>query len=520
MEEDHEKTGGIDAVAHLASHEDHQQTRMQAIKQNPWAFAWCMYAVWMTIVVSFENQASGIVIGIPQFRKDFGYLVEGGTYVIPAQWQAAFSAGPVASTAIGALTAGFFADLLGRKKTVMAFLAVSFGSITMEFVSTTNALFFAGKFVNGLAVGVLAAICPTYVGEISPLAIRGLLTCLIALAYTIGPLTASLILNSTGTMETRWAYRAVFCAQYGFAGIAALFVVFMPESPWWLCSRGEDQKALRSLARLGYTENGEGEKRLAVIKFTLEQVKRETEGATYLECFRKSNLRRTIISIAPLSIQALGGVIFIAGYSTYYFQLAGFSTAFSFQLFVVLQVVSMVGNICSWFVIDRVGRRNLTLWGVAVLTIILMLAGGLATVGTVPALKGCIAFMVVYGFFYNISIGSTAYTILTENATSRLRIKTIAIGIAVQNSWYTMWNLVLPYLFNPDKANLGAKISFIFGGMSVLSCIYVYFYQPETTGRSYEELDEMYMKHVPARAFRTFVTEAQRQGQEASKDEE
>jgi len=67
------------------------------------------------------------------------------------------------------LTAGFFADLLGRKKTVMAFLAVSFGSITMEFVSTTNSLFFAGKFVNGLAVGVLAAICPTYVGEISPL---------------------------------------------------------------------------------------------------------------------------------------------------------------------------------------------------------------------------------------------------------------------------------------------------------------------------------------------------------------
>jgi len=54
----------------------------------------------------------------------------------------------------------------------------------------------------------------------------------------------------------------------------------------------------------------------------------------------------------------------------------------------------------------------------------------------------------------------------------------------------------------------------------VLSCIYVYFYQPETAGRSYEELDEMYMKHVPARAFRTFVTEAQRQGQEVSKEEE
>jgi SP family general alpha glucoside:H+ symporter-like MFS transporter len=53
--------------------------------------------------------------------------------------------------------------------------------------------------------------------------------------------------------------------------------------------------------------------------------------------------------------------------------------------------------------------------------------------------------------------------------------------------------------------------------MSVLSFIYIYFYQPETTGRSYEELDEPYMKHVLARAFKTFVTEEERQGQEASK---
>lgn len=85
-----------DAFAHLTSQEDHQQTKLQAIKQNPWASAWCMFAVWLTLLVSFENQASGIVIGIPQFRKDFGYLAD-GTYVLPAQWQAAFSGGPVAS---------------------------------------------------------------------------------------------------------------------------------------------------------------------------------------------------------------------------------------------------------------------------------------------------------------------------------------------------------------------------------------------------------------------------------------
>lgn len=111
-----------------------------------------------------------------------------------------------------------------------------------------------------------------------------------------------------------------------------------------------------------------------------------------------------------------------------------------------------------WSLIDRIGRRNLTVWGVGLLTLILMLCGDVAAAVIVPSIKACIAFMIVYGFFYNMTIGATAYAILTENATSRLRVKTIAIVVAVQNTWYTLWSLVLPYLFNPDKANLGAKV--------------------------------------------------------------
>ena len=77
--------------------------------------------------------------------------------------------------------------------------------------------------------------------------------------------------------------------------------VCLDRSPWWLVNRGQENKALRSLHRLGYrAETGEDIKRLANIKLTLEAVRHETEGATYLECFRKSNLRRTIVSITPL----------------------------------------------------------------------------------------------------------------------------------------------------------------------------------------------------------------------------
>ncbi|KAL4884539.1 general substrate transporter [Aspergillus karnatakaensis] len=507
--------GAEHQLAHLINQEDHEKSKWQAIKTQPQAFAWCLFAVWTILLVSFENQAGGIVVSIPQFRKDFGSYF-GGDYVLDTTWQAVFSGAPIASMVVGALGSAEIADWIGRRNTLIISLAISYAAVTLEFISTTNEMFFGGKFLNGFAVGAMQAACATYIGEIVPLALRGLMTCLIALAFTLGPFTVSLIVNSEGNVESRWAYRSIFVAQYGFAAIATAFVFFMPESPWWLASKGRDEQALRSLRRLeSSSAHSETLKRLAHIKVTLEEVRRETEGVTYLECFRKSNLRRTIISIAPLVIQQFTGIVFAASYSTYYAQLAGYSTDMSFKLQVIQQVLSMVGNIISWYLVDKVGRRDLTLYGTGVLTVILWVMGGLAVGGTQEQLRGAVAMILLYCFFYNVTIGATAYTCLTETATSRLRIKTIAIGLASANSIGVMWSFVLPYLFNPDRANLGGKLGFIFGGLCFPSIAFIWWFQPETRKRSYEELDEMFMKNVPARKFKDYRTEAQTLGEAA-----
>ena len=138
------------------------------------------------------------------------------------------------------------ADWIGRRLTFAICIALSFVAITLEFVAVDIEVFFGGKIINGFATGALASVCTTYIGEIAPLALRGILTvsdilssmlvsmsniqtqCLIALAYTVGPFTVALIVNSTGNQSTRWSYRAVFCSQYGFAVIAAALWWFMP----------------------------------------------------------------------------------------------------------------------------------------------------------------------------------------------------------------------------------------------------------------------------------------------------
>lgn len=206
------------------------------------------------------------------------------------------------------------------------------------------------------------------------------------------------------------------------------------------------------------------------------------------------------------------GIVFAASYSTYYAQLAGYSTEMSFKLQIIQQVISMIGNIMSWYLIDKVGRRNLTVYGTIVLTVILWVMGGLAVGGSAAELKGCVAMILLYCWLYNVTIGATAYTLLTEVATARLRVKTIAIGLAVQSCFSLMWSFVLPYMFNPDRANLGGKVGFVFGGLSIPCIIFLWWYQPETAGRSYEELDEMFMKKVPARKFKSYVTEAEQRG--------
>lgn len=96
--------GGRDDVApsarlgHVSDQEDHEIGMLESIRRFPWACAWCLYAVWCVICLSFDVQAANAIVGIPQFRKDFGHAYGDGTdYVLPTHWQSAFNAAPVAA---------------------------------------------------------------------------------------------------------------------------------------------------------------------------------------------------------------------------------------------------------------------------------------------------------------------------------------------------------------------------------------------------------------------------------------
>jgi len=109
-----------------------------------------------------------------------------------------------------------------------------------------------------------------------------------------------------------------------------------------------------------------------------------------------------------------------------------------------------------------------------------------------------VAFMAIWAFIYQGTIGSAAWVISSENATSRLRSPTQSLVTITSGLSSCIWSFALPYAINPDQGNLGGKIAFIFGAVMVFSFVFIWFMVPETAGRTFAEIDELYKRGVPA----------------------
>lgn len=146
--------------------QEHQLSPFRAAQKWPCATAWGLYAAYTCLLASFDTQAANMVLGIPQFRKDFGKKFA-GEYVLDANWQSALYGGPIASTVCGTFAAGYLADKFGRKPLMIGAIAASFAAISIEFVATTNMIFFSGKFMNSFVSGMILSVAITYIGEVS-----------------------------------------------------------------------------------------------------------------------------------------------------------------------------------------------------------------------------------------------------------------------------------------------------------------------------------------------------------------
>jgi SP family general alpha glucoside:H+ symporter-like MFS transporter len=197
------------------------------------------------------------------------------------------------------------------------------------------------------------------------------------------------------------------------------------------------------------------------------------------------------------------------------YQYLGISDAESFRIQIGAQILSISGALTAMFIGDFIGRRPMYITGCASLVVLLICMGISGSINNVAAATASVGFLTMFNFIYNVGVGSIVYTIAGEIPTSVLRQKTLAISISASAAANTFWSFVSPYIYNPGYGDLKAKIGFVFGVCMVFFLITAYLYVPETRGRTYEELDELFMNKVPARKFKEHDTLAEQLARDA-----
>ncbi|CAK7234894.1 hypothetical protein SBRCBS47491_009103 [Sporothrix bragantina] len=493
--------------------QERNRTYWQTLRKDPKLLFWIGVMLWTLIVRGFENQSAGSLLSITVFKRRFGVVDVNGDYFIATSWQSALNGGSNAAAILGAFLASYFGDKVGSKPVVLAAACLNITSVGIEFATTSIGVFFAGKMVNFVAIGAFLNVCTTYISDISPLSIRASVIGFCNLSQCIGPFVSAIMSYYTSQWDNDWSWKSLICAQWGFAVVALAGQIFLPESPVFLVQKGKVDAARKVLNRL-YSDPRDAEGHLERIKLTLEEAE-TSEIGSYLDCFKGTNRRRTLIAILVFLAEPMSGLGFVSNYGSLMYQYLGISDRQSFLIQIGAQILSISGATFSFLVSDFYGRRPMFIGGCIGLAALLLCMGIAGSVNTTAATTAAVGFYTMYNFFFNAGVGSNVYAITGEIPTSALRTKSIAIAMSVSAAANTMWAFVAPYMFNPGYGNLKAKIGFVFGAFMIIFAILAYFFVPETRMRTYEELDELFMNHVPAREFKGYTTVAERRAAEA-----
>lgn len=226
----------------------------------------------------------------------------------------------------------------------------------------------------------------------------------------------------------------------------------------------------------------------------------EPEQGRFIELFQGINLKRTGIVIGMNFFQQATGSAFVSTYGTLYVKDLDTVNAFSFSVIVSCCNISMVS--VGLFLSDRLGRRSLLYLGGSLQMLTIISMGALGTQTPTYATKtGLVSLLAIFSASFVLAWAPITYVVTTEVPALRLRDmsqRTASIVFVVTSF---VVNFTIPYLLNAPYANLGSKLGFIFGGVSLCSLVFTYLCVPECKGKTLEQIERLFIERVPLRKF-------------------
>lgn len=393
----------------------------------------------------------------------------------------------------GALTGGKVGDILGRKK-VLVFTGGIFivGTLVAALAHDINVLIL-GRFMLGFAIGIGSFSTPLFIAEIAPAESRGKLVLWNGAFLTGGQVIAFLV-NYSLTDSGNW--RMMIISGIIPAIILTVGMIFMPESPKWLSSKGKDKEALKILEKMrGNLSDAASELRLIQTTINPQKVK-------ISELFSKTLRPLIIIGLVMGVGQQFMGINTVMYYGPHIMKNIGFSSSMT-QMFgtLGLGITNFVFTVVTVFFIDKLGRRKFLLIGsmmaaISLFTMIFMLNNSASEITSYIALT-C---LVVYVIGYCISLGSLFWLMISEIFPLYARGTCMSLVVALQ--WGANFLVASTFLTILHALGVAATFS-MYGVISLLVFVFVWFKVPETKGVPLETIENNIKRGLPTRLLGT-----------------
>ncbi|KAF3992992.1 hypothetical protein FT663_00319 [Candidozyma haemuli var. vulneris] len=454
----------------------------------------------------------GSNISLPSFRERFGFndptKSEGEIADLKSNIASMVQLGCVG----GALLAVVTVDRLGRVNALRQVCVLWAIGVIIQITSSNVGQLYAGRIIEGLAVGQTTTIGPTYLAEVAPKQIRGLCGCIFAGAVYLGVMLSCFAnygtaLHISGSSQKQWiiptSLKIIFAG-----GLLILTFLFCIESPRWLMKVGRHEKAYEALCKLRALPKDHpliiGEINDINEQLLMEKEAQEGNSALLIvkEFVRvKANRYRLLVIAIPA--QLLGqwsGSNAVTVYAPELFGVIGVHGVETLKMTAIAGVVKFISAyLGAFFIIDALGRKTSMYVGITLQFICeLYYAIFLNIVPDIEdslegskkrASQGAVAAIFLSGTGWVIGFNALQYLMGSE--IFPLRIRSVANSLVMVLHFANQYgnSKALPEMMIAMKP-YGAF--YFFSGVLVISLFWVWFFVPEVAGRSLESIDDIF----------------------------
>ncbi|THH33667.1 hypothetical protein EUX98_g530 [Antrodiella citrinella] len=265
----------------------------------------------------------------------------------------------------------------------------------------------------------------------------------------------------------------------------------LPESPRWLAKEGRNIEALAVICALEdkpYDDPLVQQTYLGIREAVAVESGSDTGRSSLREIFtggRSQNFRRAFLGVVNQCFQQITGINLITYYATLLFERLGIDDVKSRIIAACNGTEYFLASLIAIFIIDRIGRRKLMLFGAVGQCLTMVLLAILGSIDNSAAQIVSAVLLFVFNSFF--AVGWLGMTWLYPAEIVGLRIRAPANAFSTASNW--IFNFMVVMVTGPSFNNIswGTYIA-----LNAFIIPVVYFFFPETAGRSLEDMDVVF----------------------------